>query len=99
MVRGLQRLTALEGLLSEPQLRKASYLDDGALAAIDRVMLASNGERPGLGHVGDRGHTDDLLERLAAVEPDENARKLLRVNFVRSVSNMYDTYLAQGSRV
>ncbi|HEX4836934.1 MAG TPA: hypothetical protein VFV03_00185 [Solirubrobacteraceae bacterium] len=99
MVRCLQRLSEVEPLLQDAEIRKASYLDEAALRAIDRVVLAANGGRPGLGHVGDWVHTDHLLARLAAVEPDENARKALQVDFVRGVSNMYDTYMAQTSRV
>jgi hypothetical protein len=98
MVRVLQRISVLEDVLHNPRTRSESYLDATALEAIDRVVdpMAGIGRR--LGHAGDWQHTNDLLKRLAAVEPDENARMILQVDFVRAVSNMYDTYLAGQSR-
>ncbi|HEY5194265.1 MAG TPA: hypothetical protein VIJ39_10395 [Solirubrobacteraceae bacterium] len=94
MVRVLQRISALEDLLHDPTIRAESYLDDRALRAIDRVVDPTVGIGRGLGHSGDWAHADDVLRRLAVVEPEEKARRVLQIEFVRGVSNMYDTYLA-----
>jgi CheY-like chemotaxis protein len=98
MVRVLQRVSVLEDLLHDPEIRKESYLDDAALLAIDRVVDPLVGIGRQLGRAGEWRHVDDLLKRLATVEPREDARRTLQVDFVRGVSNMYDTYLARQSR-
>jgi CheY-like chemotaxis protein len=99
MVRGLQRVSELEGILRDPVIRRASYLDDAALQAIDLVVDPIAGVGHTSGHVGAWKHADHLIERLCDLEPDEHARMALRADFVRGVSNMYDTYLASQTRV
>ncbi|MGH2911814.1 MAG: hypothetical protein ACRDJ3_04990, partial [Solirubrobacteraceae bacterium] len=98
MVRGLQRVSELEGILRDPFIRRASYLDDAALQAIDLVVDPITGVGHTSGHVGAWKHADHLIERLCDLEPDEHARMALRADFVRAVSNMYDTYLASRAR-
>jgi len=97
-VRVLQRLSALEGVLRSRSLRAESYLDEAALRAIDRVVDPLVGVRRLAGKVGASHYANDLLLRLSRIEPDEQARKRLRVELVRGVTNMYDTYLAHEAR-
>jgi CheY-like chemotaxis protein len=98
MVRVLQRIGALQDILHDPEIREKSYLDTAALVAIDRVVDPRVGIGRRLGNSGDRHHVEDVLARLAAVEPEEGARRTLQVDFVRAVSNMYDTYMAAQPR-
>jgi CheY-like chemotaxis protein len=99
LIRGLPPVGELEGILRDPALRRASYLDDAALQAIDLVVDPLMGVGATSGHVGAWKQADELMERLCDLEPDEHARMALRVDFVRAVSNMYDTYLASQALV
>ncbi len=99
LIRGLPPVSELEGILRDPTIRRASYLDDAALQAIDLVVDPIMGVGNTSGHIGAWKQADDLIERLGDLEPDEHARMALRVDFVRAVSNMYDTYLASQTRV
>jgi hypothetical protein len=97
-LRVLQRVSVLGDVLRSSDLRAESYLDGAALSAVDRVVDPLTGvERPP-GKVGASRYTEDLLERLSRIEPDEQMRKRLQVELVRGVTNMYDTYLAHEAR-
>jgi hypothetical protein len=98
-LRVLQRVSPLEAVLRDSRLREESYLDEAALAAIDRVVDPLSGVGRLLGKLGASYYTDDLLERLTDLEPNEQARTRLQADLVRGVTNMYDTYLAHEERV
>lgn len=95
MVRVLHRVGALNALLRDNTLRAASYLDDDALCAIDRVAPAWLALGEGRGNIADYRHTSDLLERFNEIEPDLNVQAALRVAFVRGVNGIYDTYITR----
>jgi hypothetical protein len=97
-LRVLQRVSVLGEVLRSSDLRAESYLDGAALRAVDRVVDPLAGVGRLSGKVGASHYTEDLLERLSRIEPDEQMRKRLQVELVRGVTNMYDTYLAHEAR-